>query len=383
MNMATPSNMQVDLHGLFENNDTFDYDDDYEYKELACPSSTVSGALVVFMPLLFSVVFLCGLLGNGLVLRILLFKRLRKLSVMDIFVLLLSVTDSLLLLTLPLWAVDAVKGWTMSAGLCKLSGFLFEINFYCGIFTLACLIVDCCLFSVCGEQLFSRKKPVVVYCCCLIICVLSLLLSIPDLIFLSAISGSTGQGKMECIHFYPPDSWRLASRFPHLLSFVLLVLVLLGCCSFILLNIRHNPKCEQKKKGQKTAIIGALVLVFFICWTPYNITFIVNTFQPMNSISSAVGEECEERQWTASKITAVFGLLHCAVNPVIYLCLSKEFRRHALTMLKFSARKTERDDVSLWDSSDVNGNGSVQEEQGSLQPMNDIKPTVKFQDNDT
>ncbi|KAL0172365.1 hypothetical protein M9458_032676, partial [Cirrhinus mrigala] len=65
------------------------------------------------------------------------------------------------------------------------------INFYCGIFTLSCLSVDCCLSSIRGERLFSHKKPVVI--CCLIVCVLCLLLSIPDWIFLNAISGSTDQ----------------------------------------------------------------------------------------------------------------------------------------------------------------------------------------------
>ncbi|XP_016145278.1 C-X-C chemokine receptor type 3-like isoform X2 [Sinocyclocheilus grahami] len=370
--------LKVDLHGLFENNITFDYDD-YEYKEVVCPSSTVSGALAVFMPLFYSVGFLWGLLGNGLVLAILLLKRL-NLSVMDIFILLLSIADSLLLFTLPLWAVDAVKGWIMGAELCKLSGVLFEINFYCGIFTLACLSVDCYLSIVHGVQLFSCKKPVVVHCCCLIICVLCLLLSIPNWIFLSPISG-TNEGKRECIHSYTPDSWHLASRFPHL--FVLPVLALLCCGSFVLLKLRHNSKCQQKKKGQRTAIIAVLVLVFFICWTPYNITFIVNTVQTSESISSAVAEECEGRQWAASKITAVFGLLHCVVNPVIYLCLSKEFRHRVLTMTKFSACKTESNDVSLWDSSVVIRNASVQEEQGSLQPMNDINSTIKPQDHDT
>lgn len=121
--------MQVDLHGLFEENNTFDYDD-YEYKDI-CPSSIVSGALAVFMPLLYSVGFLCGLLGNGLVLAILWLKTL-NLSVMDIFILLLTVTDSLLLLTLPLWAVDAVRGWIMGTELCKLSGVLFKVS-YCWI----------------------------------------------------------------------------------------------------------------------------------------------------------------------------------------------------------------------------------------------------------
>jgi len=120
--------MEVDLHGLFKDNKTFDYDD-YEYKEVICASSTVSGALAVFIPLLYTVGLLCGLLGNGLVLVILWRKRL-NLSVMDIFIFHLTVSDTLLLLTLPLWAVDAVKGWNMGTGLCKLAGALFKVS-YC------------------------------------------------------------------------------------------------------------------------------------------------------------------------------------------------------------------------------------------------------------
>lgn len=118
--------MEVDLHGLFKDNKTFDYDD-YVYKDEVCPPSSVSGSLAIFIPLLYSVGFVWGLLGNGLVLAILWRKRL---SVMDIFILNLSITDSLLLLTLPLWAADAVKGWFMGTGLCKLAGALFKVS-YC------------------------------------------------------------------------------------------------------------------------------------------------------------------------------------------------------------------------------------------------------------
>ncbi|KAG1947800.1 C-X-C chemokine receptor type [Pimephales promelas] len=363
--------MEVDLHGLFKDNKTFDYDD-YEYKEVICASSTVSGALAVFIPLLYTVGLLCGLLGNGLVLVILWRKRL-NLSVMDIFIFHLTVSDTLLLLTLPLWAVDAVKGWNMGTGLCKLAGALFKINFYCGIFTLTCISVNCYLSIIPGVQMFSCEKRWLVYGCCLLIWIVCLILSIPDWIFLKHVRGT-------CIHFYTPDSWRLASRFPHIVSFVLLVL--LFCCFFVLLKLRHNSKC-QKKKGRSTAVTAVLVLAFFVCWTPYNITFIVNTAQPMISAPSAGADECEGSQWTAIKITAIFGLLHCIVNPVIYLCFSKEFRRRALTLIKFSACKTDRNEVSLWDSSGVNGNASVQEVQGSLQPMNDIQPTIKTQDYDT
>lgn len=351
--------MEVELHGLFNNNNTIDYDN-YENKELDCQSKAVSDALGVFISLLYSLAILLGLLGHGLVLAVL-WRKWLNCSVMDIFIFHLSLIDSLLLLTLPLWAVDAVKGWTMGSRLFKLAGTLFKINFYCSMFMLAFISVDCYLSIVHGVQKLSRKKPMVVHGCCVIIWILCLLLSIPDW-----ICNSTDQVKDERIYFYPYDSCHLSSRFPHYVSFVVGTLVLLFCCSSILLKLQRDSMCQQKKMGRKTVIIAVLVLVFLICWTPYSITLIVNTARPVHINSLTVVSECEWRQWTASKITAIFGLLHCAINPVIYFCFSKEFRRRALAVIKFNACESNNNDGSLWDSSGVNVNVTVQEEQGPL-----------------
>lgn len=120
--------MDVDLHGLFRNNHSYDYDD-YVYtgEDHDHQSSHTCGFVAVFVPLLYSVGLLLGLLGNGLVLIILWRKR-RHLDVMDVFVLHLGAVDVLLMLTLPIWAVDAVKGWIFGTGLCKLTGALFKVR---------------------------------------------------------------------------------------------------------------------------------------------------------------------------------------------------------------------------------------------------------------
>lgn len=118
--------MDVDLHGIFEQNNTFDYDD-YVYTEEDHHPSRICGFVAVFIPLLYSVALLFGVLGNGLVLVILWRKR-RNLSVMDVFVLHLGVVDVLLMLTLPFWAVDAGKGWIFGTGLCKLTGAVFKVR---------------------------------------------------------------------------------------------------------------------------------------------------------------------------------------------------------------------------------------------------------------
>ncbi|KAF5904438.1 C-X-C chemokine receptor type 3-like, partial [Clarias magur] len=111
----------LDLHGLFEHNATFDYSD-YESPE---DSIKLRSFLTIFVIILYSVALVLGLTGHISVL-VVLWKKRCSWSVTDAFVLHLSIADMLLLLTMPLWAVDANKGWSFGTGWCKLTGALFK-----------------------------------------------------------------------------------------------------------------------------------------------------------------------------------------------------------------------------------------------------------------
>lgn len=82
-----------------------------------------------FIPVLYSVAFFVGVLGNGVLLGVLAQSR-RTWSVTDTFILHLSVADVLLLVTLPLWAAQAAQshGWTFGTPLCKVTGAVFTVR---------------------------------------------------------------------------------------------------------------------------------------------------------------------------------------------------------------------------------------------------------------
>ncbi len=77
----------------------------------------------IFIPVLYSLALVVGLVGNGLVV-VVLWKKRKGLNVTDIFILHLSLADILLLLTLPFWAVEAANEWIFGTVLCKLTGAL-------------------------------------------------------------------------------------------------------------------------------------------------------------------------------------------------------------------------------------------------------------------
>lgn len=116
--------MDVDLDGLFLENSTFEYED-YESQEELGPG----GSTAVAIPVLYSVVLVIGLFGNGLLLAILTLRR-RSWTLSDTFIIHLSAADVLLLLTLPFWAVEAahLHGWCVGAFLCKFSGAVFNVS---------------------------------------------------------------------------------------------------------------------------------------------------------------------------------------------------------------------------------------------------------------
>lgn len=119
--------VDVDVGGIFEQNDTYDYDDNYEYKD----ESELRASTAVWIPLLYLALLVTGLLGNALLLIVLSRKR-RSWSITDIFVLHLCIADVLLLLTLPLLATQAFQrcGWCFKFGLilCKIRRVLFYVS---------------------------------------------------------------------------------------------------------------------------------------------------------------------------------------------------------------------------------------------------------------
>lgn len=290
----------------------------------------------LFIPVLYSVAFVVGVLGNGVLLGVLAQSR-KTWSVTDTFILHLGVADVLLLVTLPLWAAQAVHGWAFGTSLCKITGAMFTINFYCGIFLLACISLDRYLSIVHATQMYSRKKPWVVHASCLAVWLFSLILSIPDWIFLHAVKDDR-RDKIECVRNYYMYSsqvqvvgdWRLASRLIyHIAGFLLPSTILIFCYSCILRRLRCGTQGLQKQKAFK--VIVAVVLVFFLCWTPYNITLMVDTLQSGNSSETCGVRTSLEK---AKIITSSVGYLHCSLNPILYAFVGVKFRRQLLQILR-------------------------------------------------
>lgn len=333
--------IEPELDGLFRQNDTYDYED-YEYKEDIEQNTSEA----VMIPLLYSAELVIGLLGNGLLLAVLAQKR-RSWRMSDTFILHLCVADILLLLTLPFWAVQAAQrsGWCFGEVFCKISVAVFNINFYCGIFLLVCLSIDCYLSIVHATRLYSQDNPRLAHISGLSVWLVSLILALPWCIFL--VETTEAQGKTLCDRSYsqPVTHGRLASRLlHHTLGFLLPAGALIIVCSCILLRLQRSSKGIQKQKGVMVLLL--LVGVFLLCWVPYNFALIVDTFRSRSKTPADVSSENHESSMAkALMVTSGLGCLHACLRPLLYLGLCGNFRNRTLGMLK---RATVEWEGSLW-----------------------------------
>ncbi|KAK9514058.1 hypothetical protein VZT92_027547 [Zoarces viviparus] len=331
-------NMDVVLDGLFSQNGSYDYDDSYEYKEDIEPGASKA----VLAPVLYFLELIVGLLGNGLLLAILAKKR-RSWSISDTFILHLCVADILLLVTLPFWAVQAVQqyGWSFGGFLCKISGAVFNINFYCGIFLLVCISLDRHLSIFHATQLFSQKNPRLAHMSCLLVWLASLILTIPDCVFLVARK-DPAQAKTVCVHSYSQSGtdWQLVSRLlHHTLGFLLPAAALIFCCSRVLLRLRRSSDGLREQRAVTFTL--PLVVVFFLCWLPYNITLIVDTFRSR----SKQPDQPESSLTTALAVTSALGCVHACLRPLLYFGLCRNVRKQTLAMFRHAKVESES---SLW-----------------------------------
>uniref|UniRef100_A0A3P9HGJ2 C-X-C chemokine receptor type 3 n=1 Tax=Oryzias latipes TaxID=8090 RepID=A0A3P9HGJ2_ORYLA len=286
-----------------------------------CDMNEVGKFEALFMPIVCSLTFAVGILGNGLLVSIL-FRMWKTWSVADIFILHLGIADILLLVTLPLWAVQYADEWKFGRITCKMAGSLYTVNFYSGIFFLVCISLDR-YFSVVHTQMYSGRKPWVVNVSCLVVWLFSLLLSIPDWIFLDVSPDRLN--RQQCLRNYTiedMDEWTVLSRsIFHTVGFLIPSVVLIFCYASIFHRLRSGNQNLHKQRACK--VIMAVVAVFFVCWTPFNIILFVDTIYSRNRNDTCQSSAALSK---ALKVTQSFGYIHCSLNPILYAFLGEKFQ---------------------------------------------------------
>lgn len=308
---------------------------DYNYEHSICDKEAVRSFGSVFLPIIYTIALVVGLAGNALVVVVYVSKvRLRTLT--DMCILNLAISDLLLLFTLPFWAVDAVHGWRLGSGACKITSFLYSTNFSCGMLLLACISVD--RYRAVSQTPSSRtwtgpqarKQWILV---CVVLWAVAGFLGLPELVF-STVKHS--HHRLACTAVYPPSMARPAKAALELLEvilrFLVPFLVMIVCYSLVGRALSQAAGVRRDRKWRALRVLLAVVAVFLLTQLPYNV---VKLCRAMDIIYMLV-TNCEVSKGLdrALQVTESLALAHACINPLLYAFIGNSFRGHVLKTVK-------------------------------------------------
>ncbi|XP_008592861.1 PREDICTED: C-X-C chemokine receptor type 1-like [Galeopterus variegatus] len=299
---------------------------------------------------IYALVFLLSVLGNSLVMLVILYNKVSR-SVTDVYLLNLAIADLLFALTLPIWATSKAKGWIFGTPLCKVVSLLKEVNFYSGILLLACISVDRYLAIVHATRTLTQKRHLVKFIC-LGIWSLSVILSLPLFLFRQAFP--LYDSRLVCYEVLGSNTakWRMVLRIlPHTFGFDYFF------AKLTVLSLRLLLRAHTGQKHRAMRVIFAVVLIFLLCWLPYNLVLVADTLMRTQIIK----ETCERRNDInkALDATEILGFLHSCLNPLIYAFIGQNFRHGLLKILVarglVSKEFLAHHGITSYTSSSVNG----------------------------
>ncbi|XP_012885736.1 PREDICTED: atypical chemokine receptor 2 isoform X1 [Dipodomys ordii] len=326
---GTPNNVTSVNHSFYD----YDYLEGIEF--LLCHKEDVQSFARIFLPLVYSMIFVLGLIGNFLLLVVLLRYVPGPRRRAEIYLLNLAVSNLCFVVTLPFWAISVAWHWIFGNWLCKLVSALYTTNFYSGIFFISCMSLDTYLEIVHRQPCSRPRTPGQGLLFAAAVWAVALALSIPDLIFVQ-------------IHEDPPHGWncyadfgghatpwKLVLRFlQNLLGFLLpfsimsFFYVRIGCAV-----IRLKPRGG----GRAVRLTVGLVVVFFVLWFPYNLTLFLHSLLDLQVFGScAVSTHLDY----ALQVTESLAFCHCCGTPLLYAFCSPRFRQYLKVLLATVLRES-------------------------------------------
>ncbi|XP_066100826.1 C-C chemokine receptor type 1-like [Saccopteryx bilineata] len=275
------------------------------------------------LPPLFSLVFVIGLVGNILIVLVLLqHKRLKNMT--NIYVLNLAISDLLFLFTMPFRIHHYRKdNWVFGNVMCKLLSGILYLGRYSEIFFIILLTIDRYLAIV--HAVFALRVRTITFgiITSVVSWVLASLTSIPDVVFTHSLSI---RGHYICTSFIPRTyytHWRefLALKL-NILGLVLPLVIMIICYTGIIKILLRRP---NERKSKAVRLIFAIMIIFFVFWTPFNLTLSIYAFEDVLSVNYC---NHKDQLALAIKVTAVISYMHCCVNPIIYVFVGEKFREY-------------------------------------------------------
>ncbi|KFO86118.1 B2 bradykinin receptor [Buceros rhinoceros silvestris] len=299
-----------------------------------CINSDVWQWLWDFQPGFLWFIFILGAIENSFVLIVLCFHKSRC-TVAETYLANMALADLILVCALPFWAINISNRfqWPFGLFLCKAVNVLSIMNFYSSIYFLTLVSIDRYLALVKTMSLGRMRRTAcakwnifVVWMCALLICS-------PAMVFRN-LKYYEEYNVTACVLVYPNSYWEPVNNcLLNSLGFVIPLCVITFCTMHIVKALRSSELQKLKlvqTERRATMLILAVLLLFIICWLPFQVTTFIDTicyFMP-------TWKCLEDINGVLTQVATYCAFSNSCLNPVLYVIVGKHFQKKAAEFYK-------------------------------------------------
>ncbi|MGH0179273.1 UNVERIFIED_CONTAM: hypothetical protein FKN15_001294 [Acipenser sinensis] len=307
-----------------------DYLSDYEL------DTSVSYPVEVLSMVLYSITFVLGVPGNGIVIWITGLKM--KRTVNTTWFLNLAIADFICCLSLPFSVVNIALNyhWPYGNALCKVIPSVIVLNMFASVFILTLVSVDRC--TLVTKPVWSQNNRTVwlANLLCGIVWLLAVIMCLPTLIYREIWV----ENNITICNYGDHEDTVGIERVLHstrlIFGFFIPFVTITTCYSLITLKVRRS----QFSKSSKTLkIILAVIVSFFICWIPYHVIGVLHSFAaPMSDLANTVQ--------ILDPLVICLAYINSCLNPLLYVFMGQDFKDKIRTSLRNILESAFSEDVT-------------------------------------
>ncbi|KAG7283118.1 hypothetical protein CRUP_033064 [Coryphaenoides rupestris] len=233
------------------------------------------------LSLFYFIMFGLSLVGNGLVLIII--SRFEKLTVTNIFLLNLVVSDFIFMWSLPFWGIyHQLSTWVFGTSMCKVVGSAYYLGYYSSILFLTLLTFDQHLAVVYPLEAPRLRRQSYAFACCTAVWLLSCLACVKPILLYTVVTDIdekqfceeyTNETLTDTINVSVLNAcWMHLQLFFFFLFPLAVIVYCYARVTMVVVATRIIAKFRTIR------IIFAIVLLFFVCWTPYNVVLLMHNY---------------------------------------------------------------------------------------------------------
>ncbi|XP_006009216.1 B2 bradykinin receptor [Latimeria chalumnae] len=297
------------------------------------PCPTPAAALewiFTLQPIYLWIISVLGIIGNTVVLSVFCLHK-KGCTVAEIYLANLAAADLVLCCCLPFWSIYIANhfNWPFGQFLCQTVSAVIYINLYSSLYFLVMISIDRYLALVRTMSIGRMRRSCYAKIICLIIWMFGVLMSTPMIMFRS-VSYIPNYNITACILKYPNENWHFAINILlNIVGFLIPLAIITFCSTCIIITLQNNKmkkfKAVQTEK-KATNLILAVLLMFFICWMPFEVFTFLDTLFVGKVISGCTWEDLLD---IGSIISTFVAYSNSFLNPMLYAIAGKHFRTKA------------------------------------------------------